>query len=114
VTSGPNARDSRRHLSGLQGERTLLAWDRTAMSLLANAGLLVLRDASEFHPLRLIDAVVACLLAAMCGVFARTRAAAIARRAGSQDLPGADRAIAVLAAGIALMCVLETIAIFRA
>jgi uncharacterized membrane protein YidH (DUF202 family) len=114
VTSSPDARDSRRHLSGLQGERTLLAWDRTAMSLLANAGLLVLREAGDSHPLRLIDAVVACFLAAMCGMLARTRAAAIARRVGDHDLPGADRAVVVLAAGIAVMCVLEVIAIFRA
>jgi hypothetical protein len=38
---------------------------------------------------------------------------AIARRAGNHDLPGADRAVWVLAAGIGLMCVLEEIAIFR-
>jgi uncharacterized membrane protein YidH (DUF202 family) len=105
--------ESRRHLSGLQGERTLLAWDRTALALLVNAGLLVLRDAGDSHPLRLVDAVVACFLAAMCGILARTRAMAIARRAGNHDLPGADRAVWVLAAGIGLMCVLEEIAIFR-
>jgi uncharacterized membrane protein YidH (DUF202 family) len=113
VNSRPNARDSRRHLSGLQGERTLLAWDRTAMSLLGNAGLLVLRDAGDSHPLRLIDAVVACFLAAMCGILARTRAGAIGRRVANHDLPGADRAVLALAAGIGVMCALELVAIFR-
>jgi uncharacterized membrane protein YidH (DUF202 family) len=114
VNPGRDAGNSRRDLSGLPGERTLLAWDRTALGLLANAGLLVLRDAGASHPLRLVDAVVACFLAAMCGMLARTRAMAIARRAGNHDLPGAERAVMVLAAGIGLMCILEMIAIFRA
>jgi uncharacterized membrane protein YidH (DUF202 family) len=107
----PPARARRRHLSGLPGERTLLAWDRTALALLANGALLILRDAGSTSSLRLVAAVLAGLLAAMCGVLARTRARAVADHQRHGFLHPPDRAALCLAAGVVAMGCLEVVAI---
>ena len=57
--------------------------------------------------------ILAALLAAMCGVLARSRANAFARQAEHRVLPAADLAVVVLAGGVATMAGLELIAILR-
>ncbi|MGQ0846585.1 MAG: DUF202 domain-containing protein [Sporichthyaceae bacterium] len=111
ASSEPHARTRRRHLAGLPGERTLLAWDRTALALLANAALLTVRDAGGTHPLRLATAILAALLAVMCGVLARTRARTLAHPAGRDRLAAPTAAIYLLAGGVAAIATLELIAI---
>jgi|GEM_PF-4843250 len=107
----PHARNRRRHLSGLPGERTLLAWDRAALSLLGNGALLVMRDAGGSHPLRLAAAVIGGLLAAMCGLLARFRARALAHHSVHRTLAPPARAAVALAVGVGAMAFLEMIAI---
>lgn len=110
----PPARLRRRHLSGLPGERTLLAWDRTALGLLGNGALLIMRDAGSTHPLRLTAAVLAALLAAMCGVLARTRARTLADPGHRSGLSAPSTPAYLLAAGVCVMALLELVAILRA
>ena len=105
---------ARRHLSGLPGERTLMAWDRTALSLLGSGALLVMRDAGNTHPLRLAAAVVAALLAAMCGVLARTRAHNLADHNHRRTLTPPTVPALLLASGVVLMALLELGSILRA
>ncbi|MGQ0465542.1 MAG: DUF202 domain-containing protein [Sporichthyaceae bacterium] len=101
-------------LSGLPGERTLLAWDRTALALLANAALLIVRDGVDTPVLGLIAAGWAAGLAAVCAVLARTRAQRLARRGPGSPLPAASRALPLLAAGTVVLAALEAASILRA
>lgn len=110
----PPSRLRRRHLAGLPGERTLLAWDRTALALLANGALLVMRDAADTHPLRLVAAGIAGLLAAMCGVLARSRARILADRGTRAHLRSPTVAVYLLTAGVCLLAALEIASILWA
>lgn len=61
--------------SGLQPERTSLAWQRTSLGFLINSGLLLLREAARPANVlpRLILAVVALAFALACTVLGRRR-----------------------------------------
>ena len=93
--------------AGLQPERTLLAWRRTALGLLANAALLVAGAAHE--PLRIPLAVAVSIFALGCwfAVGAVYRGTIRPHALGS---PLAIRAIAgvVMVTGIADACIVVT------
>lgn len=66
--------------AGLQPERTRLAWQRTALSLLA-AGLVVARFVGHHHlTLGVLIAAVACLIAGGVGILSTRRYGSLTRR----------------------------------
>lgn len=64
-------------LPGASTQRTSLSWSRTTLSLLANAGLVVVREPLG-RPFGPVLAVAAALLAVCCAVFARRRSRVLA------------------------------------
>ena len=71
--SGP-----RGNLPGLPSQRTLMAWDRTALALIAHGALLVIRNPSDGGPARFTPAALSLALALLVAVFGRMRAYEIA------------------------------------
>ncbi|MET0189578.1 MAG: DUF202 domain-containing protein [Pseudonocardia sediminis] len=69
--------------SGLQAERTSLAWERTATALFANGALLLFRHARFGGPVVLVSAVVALSGAIVVAVLGLRRARRIARPGGA-------------------------------
>lgn len=100
---------SRGELPGLAAERTALAWDRTAVALLVNVALLLVRDLRGTGSWTLVPGVLALLVMLAVAVLGRRRA----RRLGDHDLRGraADRelvavGVGVIAVGVAVLAVL--------
>lgn len=73
-----------------------------------------MRDAGDTHPLRLVAAALSAVLAAMCGVLARTRARLLADRGTRNALRPATGPALLLASGVAVMALLELGSILRA
>jgi len=89
---------ARHELPGLQSERTSLAWDRTALGLLAN-GALLLQDVTPDRPTPLVAAAGALLLALICAGTGRRRARRI-RSQHSGRTPAATREIMLIGGGV--------------
>ena len=65
---------------GLQAERTGLAWSRTSLGVAANAALLAVRElGSGTHPLGIVPAALAVVIAIATAVYGRRRTAALRR-----------------------------------
>jgi putative membrane protein len=90
-----------KELPGLQAERTLLAWDRTALGFLANGALLLFQEAQTISVGRLLPVGAAVLLAVFCGMTGQRRARRIVRR--TTPLPPAARAMTVLGWAVAAL-----------
>lgn len=97
---------------GLQNERTALAWQRTALSVLAGAAALARLTADRLGPLALAGLAVALPLTLWVffesrGRYARDPGAETRLRARS------GRAPASLASAIAVMALIELVALLR-
>lgn len=99
------SRESRSDLRGLQAERTSLAWERTALALLANGVLLLLRHLSGTGWSALALAVLGLVLALGCAVLGARRAHRI--RSG-EAAPVARVAIVVTGSTVLIFCLAAT------
>jgi putative membrane protein len=88
-------------LPGLQAERTLLSWDRTALGLLGNGALLMLRDVQPLGAARLVPAAAALLLAVLCALAGRRRTKRIGRPTATVAAPTLE--VVVLGATVTVL-----------
>lgn len=66
---------------GLQPERTSLAWTRTSLAVLANGGVLLVKEFPHYsRPLPLVEAGLATVIAAITYVVGLRRQRTLARR----------------------------------
>lgn len=95
---------------GLQAERTLLSWERTALGLLANGALLMLRGAGLTGPPILLPAGAALVLSVIATVIGLHRRRQIGPgTAGTVAAPSIE--VPVLGAGVTIVGLLALVAI---
>lgn len=96
-------------VGGLAAQRTVLAWERTALGILVNGALLVLRDAGSADPVARAGACWAAALAVLTVALGRSRRHAVLAGARRADVAPAPGHLAVLTFGVLVLGVLDVV-----
>ncbi|MGH3782898.1 MAG: DUF202 domain-containing protein [Pseudonocardiaceae bacterium] len=102
--------NSRGELPGLQAERTLMAWERTALGLLANGALLILRGTDLTQLPVLIPAAATLALALIAALISLRRRRRIAQSPGD-TVPAPSIEVLFLGVGVTIIGLLAIMAI---
>lgn len=94
---------------GLAAQRTVLAWERTALGILANGALLVLRDAGSGEPVARIGACWAGALAVFVLHTGRARSRAVLAGARTGRVDAVPGALIALTFGVLVLGVLDVL-----
>lgn len=94
---------------GLAAQRTVLAWERTALGILVNGALLVLRDAGSGDPVARVGACWAAALALFTVALGRCRRQVVLAGAGQGDVGPAPAQLVALTVGVLVLGVLDVI-----
>ncbi|MBI3216179.1 MAG: DUF202 domain-containing protein [Mycobacterium sp.] len=96
---------------GLQAERTSLSWGRTSLAMLANGGVLLLKEFGQAgHPLRLAAAGLAVVIA-LGTYLIGTRRQAVLRKWPLPATVTATREVHLVGAAVLLLMVVSVIAV---
>lgn len=94
---------------GLAAQRTVLAWERTALGILANGALLVLRDAGSGDPVARIGACWAVGLALLVLHLGRNRSRSVLVGARIGRVAAAPVSLSVLTMGVLALGVFDVL-----
>lgn len=104
--SGPRGR-----LPGLPSQRTMMAWDRTALALIAHGALLVVRHPGDSDPIRWVGAGLSLVLAMVVAGFGRLRALEIADSDSTRYARVPRTPLYVITAGVVVVACVDLAAI---
>lgn len=91
-----------RDVVGLQAERTVLAWDRTTLGVVANGVLVQLHHSVQ--PERIVAAAMALLIVGLCILSRRRRSIAVRPlRTGQRHVRPATQQVLLIGTGVAVL-----------